>query len=204
MKSKGKVFLLDDDELILSMLSRVLKKEGYEVQSENDTQDVVSKINSWSPDVVMLDIRLPKQSGIDILQEIKSNVINTQVIMLTADDTAETAVKAMKLGAVDYLTKPFNTEEIKIVINNIIEKERLKQEVAYLRKVYSETFQMDLIGQSNAIKELKSEIEKLAKARVLTILITGESGTGKEVVARNIHRLMYSTGSTDLCTLYLD
>ncbi len=197
MKSKGKVFLLDDDELILSMLSRVLKKEGYEVQSENDTQDVVSKINSWSPDVVMLDIRLPKQSGIDILQEIKSNVINTQVIMLTADDTAETAVKAMKLGAVDYLTKPFNTEEIKIVINNIIEKERLKQEVAYLRKVYSETFQMDLIGQSNAIKELKSEIEKLAKARVLTILITGESGTGKEVVARNIHRLMYSTGSTD-------
>jgi len=190
MSDKGKIFILDDDELILSMLSRVLKKEGYEIHTESKTRDVVEKIKSVAPDVVLLDIRLPKRSGIEILRDIKEEGLSAEVIMLTADDTAETAVKAMKLGAVDYLTKPFNTEEVKIVIQNTIEKENLKQEVAYLRKVYSETFERDLIGESRELKKLISAMRKMAEARVSTILITGESGTGKEVVARNIHHLM--------------
>ena len=191
MKSRGKVFLIDDDELILSMLSRVLMKDGYEVFSEANADDIIRKIKSKSPDVILLDITLPERSGIEILQEIKVKGINTQVVMLTADDTAETAVKAMKIGAVDYLTKPFNTDEVKIVISNIIEKENLKQEVAYLRKVYYETYETELIGKSGEIKELMAKIEKMAQARVSSILITGESGTGKEVVARHIHQLMY-------------
>ena len=123
MKSKGKVFLLDDDELIVSVLSRALKKEGYEMYAETETDSVINKIKSWAPDIVVLDITMPGRNGMDILQEIKSSEINTQVVMLTADDTAETAAKAMKLGAVDYLTKPFNMNEIKIVISNIIEGE---------------------------------------------------------------------------------
>ncbi|MBI5058137.1 MAG: sigma-54-dependent Fis family transcriptional regulator [Nitrospirae bacterium] len=191
MSAKGKVFILDDDELILSMLNKVLKKEGYEVRTENRTEDIIKKIRSWAPDVVLLDIRLPERSGIEILQDIKKEGLVTEVIMLTADDTAETAVKAMKLGAVDYLTKPFDIDEVKIVISNTLEKENLKQEVAYLRKVYSETFERDFIGESSAIKTLYSKMEKMAQARVSTILITGESGTGKEIVARNIHHLMY-------------
>ncbi len=121
MKSKGKVFLLDDDELIVSVLSRALKKEGYEMYAETKTDSVINKIKSWAPDIVVLDITMPGRNGMDILQEIKSSEINTQVVMLTADDTAETAAKAMKLGAVDYLTKPFNMNEVKVVISNIIE-----------------------------------------------------------------------------------
>jgi DNA-binding NtrC family response regulator len=193
MKKKGKVFLLDDDELIVSVLSRALKKEGYEIYGETDTDDVIDKIKSWDPDIVMLDISMPGRDGIDVLKEIENSEINTQVVMLTADDTAETAVKAMKLGAADYLTKPFNTDEVKIVLSNIIEKESLKREVKYLRKAYSETVEKDLVGESSAIKELKRKFDKIAQAKVSTILITGESGTGKEVVARRIHSLMFGT-----------
>jgi DNA-binding NtrC family response regulator len=196
MSKKGKIFILDDDELILSMLSRVLKKEGYDVHAESKTNEIIKKIKSVAPDVVLLDIRLPKKSGIDILKGIKEEGLNSEVIMLTADDTAETAVKAMKLGAVDYLTKPFNTDEVKIVLENAIEKEYLKQEVAYLRKVYSETFERDLVGESREIKNLMSSMKKMAEARVSNILITGESGTGKEVVARNIHHFMYGPDSS--------
>lgn len=193
MRSKAKVFILDDDELIVSMLAKVLKKEGYDVSSEHKTDNIIEKIRSYIPDVVLLDIRLPKKSGIDILKEIKKEGINTEVIMLTADDTAETAVTAMKLGAADYLTKPFNTDEVKIVIQQTIEKENLKQEVEYLRKVYSETFEREFIGSSNARNELLLKMQKLAEARISSILITGESGSGKEVVARNLHHLMHGS-----------
>ncbi|MFQ6078479.1 MAG: sigma-54-dependent transcriptional regulator, partial [Thermodesulfobacteriota bacterium] len=191
VSDRGRVFVLDDDELIVSMLSRALGNEGYEVRTETTAHDVVNKIESWSPDVVLLDIKLPDRDGMDILQELMSKEIKTQVVMLTADDTAETAVKAMKLGAVDYLTKPFHIDEVKIVIGNLIEREKLKQEVNYLRKVTAELIEKDIIGESSAIKELKSKIEKIAQARVSTILITGESGTGKELVARYIHHSIH-------------
>jgi DNA-binding NtrC family response regulator len=193
MKDKGKVFLLDDDELIVSVLSRALKKEGYEIYQETESDSVLDKITSYDPDILLLDISMPGRDGIDILKEIQASELNVQVVMLTADDTAETAVKAMKLGAVDYLTKPFNTDEVKIVIQNVIEKEHLKQEVKYLRKAYSEVFEKELVGESKAIKELKEKIEKIAQVRVSNVLLTGESGTGKEIVARQIHRLMFGT-----------
>jgi len=195
MKKKGRVFLLDDEELIVAVLSKTLRAENYEVFSENECEGVVQKIKDLNPDVVLLDIRMPTRSGIEILEEIKHSGINTQVVMLTADDTAETAVKAMKLGAADYLTKPFNTDEVKIVIGNIIEKANLRQEVDYLRKAYSEVFEKDIVGESEAIKELLAKIEKIAQARVSNILITGESGTGKEVMARHIHNMMFGANS---------
>jgi DNA-binding NtrC family response regulator len=191
MKKKGKVFLLDDEELIVTVLAKTLKAENYEVFSENECEGVIKKISAFNPDVVLLDIRMPSRSGIEILEDIKHSGINTQVVMLTADDSAEMAVKAMKLGAADYLTKPFNTDEVKIVIRNIIERENLRQEVDYLRKAYSDTFEKDIIGESSAIKDLETKIEKIARARVSNILITGESGTGKEVMARHIHQMMF-------------
>ena len=191
MKEMRKVFLLDDDDLIISMLSRALQKAGFEVQTETESGGALQKIRSFSPDVVMLDIKMPKPDGMDILREIQDLRIDTQVVMLTSDDTAETAVKAMKLGAADYLTKPFHTDEVKIVINNVIEKERLKQEVRFLRKAYSDFVEKDIIGSSGAIESLLEKVDRIAKARVNNILITGESGTGKEVVARHIHNLMF-------------
>ena len=119
MKPKGKIFLIDDEELIASMLARSLKKEGYQVHMETKTDDIINKIKSGDPDIVILDIAMPERNGIDILQDIISDGIETQVVMLTADDSAETAVRAMKLGAVDYLTKPFNTEEVNSVFSDL-------------------------------------------------------------------------------------
>jgi len=190
---RNRVFLIDDDELIVSMLSRVLRKEGYEVLAEVSAKDIMDKIISSSPDVILLDLNLPGGSGIDILQEVKMRSAEAQVVVLTADNTVETAVKAMKLGAADYLTKPFQIDEVKLVISNAIERKNLRQEVIYLRRTFSEIFYRDIIGNSDAIKELKETAEKIAKAQVPTVLITGESGTGKEVFARYIHHVMHGT-----------
>ena len=195
MSAKGRVFLLDDDQLIVSMLARALKKEGYEVQAETDSREVVEKIRSTAPDVALLDIKLPGKSGIDILKELTDQGIRTQVVMLTSDDTAETAVKAMKLGAVDYLTKPFDLDEVKIVIKGIVEKGNLMREVDYLRKVSSEILHQEIIGESAILLELMAKARKMAAARVHTILITGESGTGKELFSRYIHQVMHRKDS---------
>lgn len=191
MKIKGRIFLVDDDELIISMLSRMLKNSGYDVRTATSATNLAGKIKSWIPDILLLDIRIGDQNGMDVLTEIVKEDIPTQVIMLTADDTAETAVKAMKLGAADYLTKPFNIDEVKIVLQNVMEQGRLKKEVVYLRKVQSEVFEKEIIGVSPAVVDIKSKIRKLAEASVSTILITGESGTGKELFARYAHRLLH-------------
>jgi DNA-binding NtrC family response regulator len=196
MKSKGKVFLLDDEELIVTVLSKALRSADYTVEAATEVVGVLDKIKSWDPDVVLLDITMPDRSGLDILQDIINEGLTTQVVMLTADDTSDTAVKAMKLGAADYLTKPFNTEEVKLVIGNIIEKEKLKQEVDYLRQAYAEVIDKDIIGESGAMRELEENMAKIAQARVSNILVTGESGTGKELVARHIHKFMFGADSS--------
>jgi DNA-binding NtrC family response regulator len=193
MKSAGRVYLVDDDELILAMLSRTLEKEGYEIRTETGETEFIDKIAAWHPDVVLLDINLPGQNGMDTLKTLKNDAPNIEVIMLTADDTAETAVKAMKIGAWDYLTKPFNMDEVKIVIGNAIENIKLKKELEYLRKISSSFFENDFLGVSKAKRELKEKVERIAEAHVSSILITGESGVGKDVIARNIHRMMHGT-----------
>jgi DNA-binding NtrC family response regulator len=191
MKYKGKIFIVDDDTLIVQMLSRALKNEGYDVQSETaNFKSIVSTTKSWLPDVVLLDIKLPETDGIRILEEMKSHGITSQVVMLTSDDNVDVAVKCIKLGAEDYLTKPFNIEKVKIVVRNVVEKGMLKSEVGYLRGVYSEFFDRDIIGESLAINRLKAEVDTLGASCVPSFLITGESGTGKELFARRLHRIM--------------
>jgi len=138
----------------------------------------------------MLDINMPGHSGIELLGEIVRERIPTQVVMLTSDDTAETAVRAMKAGAADYLTKPFNLDEVKIVVDRIVESAHLKNEVEYLRKFATGLTHREVVGKSSTIHKLKVRCEKLADARVPAVLITGESGAGKEVFARYIHDRM--------------
>lgn len=192
MKTKGKVYLVDDDELILAMLSRALRQEGYDVETDATGQEVPGRLKSFFPDVALLDIKLPGKSGLEVFQEIRESGIPCQVVMLTSDDTAETAIKAMKLGAADYLTKPFDLEEVKIVIGQVIENGRLRREVQCLRMANPDLYQADFLGESPAAREIREKAAKLARARVRTVLITGESGTGKEVLARYIHRLLHA------------
>jgi DNA-binding NtrC family response regulator len=193
VKNKGRIFLLDDDELIVSMLARALKKEGYEVRYSSDPEGIVSHIREFAPDAVLLDIKLPGANGLDILRDLVEEGLTGQVIMLTSDDSAETAVTAMKRGAVDYLTKPFDLDEVKIVVGNVVEKRSLKQEVSYLRKISSELIEREIIGDSPAIRAIKEKAAKLAEAGVPSVMITGESGTGKEMFARFTHRLMFAS-----------
>jgi len=190
MRAKGRVFLIDDDGLILSMLSRALRNEGYDVQTDASGKEAVGRVRSFRPDVVMLDIKLPGKSGMELLEEIVGSGMDAQVVMLTSDDTAETAIRAMKLGAVDYLTKPFNLDEVVLVIGKVIENERMKRELRCLRMASSDLFEADFLGESDAARAIRAKAEKIAQARVPTVLFTGESGTGKEVLARHIHRLM--------------
>jgi DNA-binding NtrC family response regulator len=191
MKCRGRIFLVDDDDLIVSMVARSLKQEGYDVQAETNPEGVVDKIRSFSPQVVLLDLKLQSMSGMDILSELTDGGSGAQVVMLTSDDSAESAVRAMKAGAVDYLTKPFDLEEVKIVIASILEQWNLKQEVGYLRKVNSDQHRQEFIGSSESVRRLKEQAEKLAKAGVSSVLITGENGTGKELLARHVHELMH-------------
>jgi len=188
MKIKGRIFAVDDDELIVTMLARALKNEGYAVHFQTTTKDVVANIAAWHPDLVFLDIDIDEEmSGLDILSSIKKEGIATAVVMLTGDDSAESAIRAMKLGAIEYFTKPFNVEEIKITTHNIIENARLREEMNYLREQDSRAPDKRFIGESPIIQDILKKAKKLALAHAETVLITGESGTGKEVLARQIH-----------------
>jgi len=189
MKNNGRIFAVDDDELIVSMLARSLRKEGHTVEYQISPKGVLAKIIAWQPDIVFLDIDLAEEtSGLDLLAELKKEKIAAEVVMLTADNSSESAVTAMKNGAVEYFTKPFNLEEIKIVTANIITNIRRRDEVGYHRRMETPCcFEHGLIGASPAMLTVRDKAEKMARSRVETILITGESGTGKEVLSRRIH-----------------
>ena len=188
MKINGRIFLLDDDELIVTMLSRALRNEGFETHVQTSSDDIIKKMEAWHPNVILLDINLGEdRNGLDILAEIKANELDAQVVMLTGDDTAESAIKAMKTGAADYLTKPFNIDEVIMVVKGELEKVKLNDEVRYLRKSRMDYAHHEMVGESQVLKDLIENAKKIATAGVPTILITGESGTGKEVLARYMH-----------------
>lgn len=188
MHNKGRIFLLDDDELIISMLSRALHKEGYETHMLNNPVGAVEKICAWQPHALLLDIDLGEgPSGLDLLEKLQEEEIDFPVIMLTADDSAESAIRAMRNGAADYLNKPFNVEEVKIVLEKLLANSRLKNEIEYLKKSTSTSLGRIFIGESEVIRTLLDNTHKIATAGVQLVLITGKSGTGKEVLARNLH-----------------
>jgi len=196
MTTRTRIFLLDDEELVVTMLARMLKGEGYDVTARTDPGGAVDAIRAFSPAIVLLDLKMPGTSGLDVLKEIIQRRISTQVVMLSSDGTAESAVRAMKMGAVHYLTKPFDFDEVKLVLASIVEKAELKHENEYLRKISGATLgHKEMIGTSEAVQALRQQAAKLAKANVPMVLITGENGTGKEMLARHIHQLMHAGSS---------
>ncbi|WP_020675662.1 sigma-54-dependent transcriptional regulator [Geopsychrobacter electrodiphilus] len=194
MSNHGRIFLVDDDELIISMLARSLQKEGYETHMLNSAVQAVEKICSWQPHALLLDVDLGDgPSGLDLLEMLQKEEIDFPVVMLTADDSAESAVRAMRHGAADYLNKPFNIEEVKIVLKKLLANSRLKNEVRYLKESSTAVLGRTFIGASPAIQTVLKNTRKMAEAGVSSVLITGKSGSGKEVLARNFHHWRFGS-----------
>lgn len=186
---KYKILVVDDEPLIRESLYEILRIEGYSVQMAQSGQEAVKSINSNGFDIVVTDYKLPKMSGIDLLEIIKKDHPKTEVIMITGYGSIETAVEAMKKGAYDYITKPVNDNEIKIVIKKIVEKMQIVAENEALKEIIAKERRSSLggmIGASEKMQNVYHIIESVASTNA-TILITGDSGTGKGLVARAIH-----------------
>jgi len=181
-----KILVVDDEQLIRWTLEQHLVKEGYDVATVESAEKGLELINEEAPDLVLLDNRLPDMSGLELLEKINVQERGLMVIMITAYGMVETAVKAMKLGAYDYISKPFNLEEITFVIKKALEAGSLRKQVTLLRQQCKG--QVDaIIGEGEEMAKVKNLILKIAKSDATTVLIQGESGTGKELVARAIH-----------------
>ncbi|GAW28331.1 sigma-54 dependent transcriptional regulator [Carboxydocella sp. ULO1] len=180
------ILVIDDEEHLRWILSKALNKTGYRVLTAATGQEGLKLVSEQMPDLVLLDLRLPDLDGITILKTIKKDQPQLPVIVITAHGTVETAIEAMKAGAVDYLTKPFDLDELKLVIERTLTLVELSQEVDYLRGELRERQGEGLIGQSPSMVEIRELIGRIADTAA-TVLIQGESGTGKEVVARQLH-----------------
>jgi two-component system response regulator PilR (NtrC family) len=182
-----KILVADDEQSMREFLDIMLKKEGYKVSLASNGEEVLKLTEKDIFDMVLMDIRMPRLDGISTLKKIKTISPETIVIMITAYASADTAIKAMKEGAYDYITKPFKVEEIKLIIKNALEKKNLQKENILLKQVVRDRYHFEnIIGQSSKMLALYDLLEKVAPTKT-NILITGESGTGKELVAKAIH-----------------
>ena len=180
--------MVDDDPGIREAFRLVLE-EQYELLEAGDGPQALEHVQSAPVDLVLLDVRLPGMDGIEVLERIKGIDDNVEVVLVTAVQTVRAAVAAMKLGALDYVTKPFDEDEILPLIRRALERRALDREVVYLRSELARERDFDrLVGQHPLMHQLNQLIGAVAR-NPLTVLITGESGTGKELVARAIHRL---------------
>lgn len=180
-----KILVIDDDMLIRDFIAETLRRQSFDVVTAKDGREGVAVFDGGGYDLVISDIKLPGLNGIEVLKHIKTASPQTIVILMTAYANVETAVESMKLGAANYLKKPFSPEEIELVVEKELEIRRIKNENLSLKEKY---FLSSLVGKSLSMKKLYEVIENVAKSRA-TVLIQGESGTGKELVARAIHSL---------------
>ncbi|MCP9449946.1 MAG: sigma-54 dependent transcriptional regulator [Nitrospira sp.] len=182
-----KILVVDDEESLRDVLSIMLKRTGYTVTSVADGEQALEILNKEIFDLVITDLRMPKIDGMEVLKAAKSAAPETVVLVITAFASAESAVEAMKQGAYDYLTKPFQIDEVQLIIRNALEKRRLTTENMLLkREIASRASFSQLVGQSEAMQKVFDVVRKVADSRS-NVLICGESGTGKELVARAIH-----------------
>ena len=194
LQSPVKILVIDDDRSVRDMLSIVLKREGYQIQEAENGLSALKKLKAESFDLVVSDIKMPDINGIELLKKVKALTPDTTVIMMTAYTSAVDAVEAMKLGAEDYISKPFNLEELKIVIRKSLRQKDIEKENVELRsKLLEREHFENIIGQNVRIRKIFDLIETVAKTDS-TVLITGESGTGKELIARAIHNKSHRAG----------
>jgi len=185
------ILIVDDEKTIRWSLSEALRDQ-YEVVDADGAESGIRTFREKSPDLILLDMRLPDGNGLDLLKEVKSEDPTVPVIMMTAYGEVETAVEAMKNGAYDFVLKPYSLEKLRVSIANALETHRLKSEIAYLKSGSTgRNFFKQFIGQSKYMAEIFEKIQKIGQSKANTILITGESGVGKELVARAIHACSY-------------
>jgi two-component system response regulator AtoC len=186
---KPVILLVDDEDTIRLFLEKTLREEGYEALTAATGTEALELTKSELPDLVLLDLKLPDMSGLDVLKQIKEEVPEVCVIMLTAFGDIETAVTAMKKGAFDFVSKPVNLEELLITIGKGLDSRKLTRELFELRRrLKLDVGENYVPGESPQMKAIYEIVKRIAQSDTTTILIQGESGTGKEMIATMIHR----------------
>lgn len=181
------ILVVDDEENVRKLLTAVLKREGYHVESAVDGQDAIQKFCIVKPHVVLMDIRMPAMGGIVAFKEMKKKQRDVTVILMTAFAEVETAIEAIKLGAFDYLIKPFDIDEVTLLVKRAIQIQRMEKEITVLHRELNDSYNLDkVLTSSPKVEELYRMINKVAQSNA-SVLITGESGTGKELIANTIH-----------------
>ena len=184
---KPRILVVDDEESIREFLEIMLKKDGYDVTTAEDGQKGYDLTKKKSFDLIISDLQMPNMTGMELLKKVKEDDPSMVFMMITAFGTTDTAVDAMKLGAYDYITKPFKLDEVRINISHALKSKNLEVEVRQLKRVLNEEYSFqNLVGNSEVMHKLFDLIKRVSMAPT-NILVTGESGTGKEVIAKAIH-----------------
>ena len=184
---KSRILVVDDEDSLREFLQIMLQRENYEVYTAPDGEKALKTMDKITFDLIITDLQMPKVPGLQLLAEAKERDPDQTVIVITAFGSPESAVEAMKLGAYDYITKPFKIEEIKLTIKKALERRTLKRENLFLKKEVGSKFSFNnIIGSSAVMLKIYDMIQRVSQTKT-NILITGESGTGKELVAKAIH-----------------
>jgi two-component system response regulator AtoC len=187
VKNNYTILVVDDEESVRKLLAAVLKHEGYRVETAINGEDALQQFCTVRPHVVLMDIRMPDIDGITAFKEMKKKYRDVTVILMTAFAAVETAVEAIKLGAFDYLIKPFDIDEVTLLVNRAIQIQRMEKEITVLHRELNDSYRLDkILTNSPKVEELYRIIDKVAQSNA-SVLITGESGTGKELIANTIH-----------------
>ena len=187
MEHKGRILVVDDEVNARTALLELLRDEGYEVDSAADAFKALGKMADFAPDLVLTDVKMPGMDGLQLLARLREDDSDLPVIMMTAFGEVETAVRAMRAGARDYLAKPVNVGELSVVVARELEQRRIRQEAGLLRSRLSEKYSFsNIIGNAAPMQAVFKTVAQIAASRA-SVLITGESGTGKELIAAAIH-----------------
>jgi two-component system, NtrC family, response regulator AtoC len=187
--AKGKILIADDELILTNSLRKILSDTGYNVAVCNDGKNIFNELSSFVPELVLLDIYLGDENGINLLQQMRQQGWETPVIMITAYSDVSLAVQAMKMGAADFVVKPFDLNHLNILIEKNLDTARLRSKVRLLQEELEEQrSRSGIIGKHPALQNCLETAQKLATSESTTVLIQGESGTGKELLARYVHQ----------------
>jgi len=182
-----RILIIDDEESFRHMLSVILIKEGFEVETASNGEEGIQKSLASPFNQILCDIRMPRMDGLEFLREIKKTAVDATIIIMSAYGTLDIAIEAMKLGAYDYISKPFKPDEIILTLRKAEEREQLRRENQLLRKEVAKEYSFDnIVSKNEGMQKIFDIIKKIAQYKS-TVLITGESGTGKELIARALH-----------------